>query len=102
MCIINQSQPLPEDKKLHNRFDEYEIASIFTEYSEDFLSKKWKVERTRFFIKCFIGVLLFVNGYLSHWGPWPWPTNYHFLIFSVFFYHLGTHFYSKQSPVKNA
>jgi predicted membrane channel-forming protein YqfA (hemolysin III family) len=87
---------------LHNRFDEYEIASVFTEYAEDFLPKRWKPVRTQFYIKCVLGVLLFINGYLSHWGPWPWPSNYYFLIFSIVFYHLGTYLYGLQSPVKNA
>jgi predicted membrane channel-forming protein YqfA (hemolysin III family) len=89
------------DKRLHNRFDEFEIASVFTEYAEEWLPKKWQLVRTQFYIKCLLGVLLFLNGYLSHWGPWPWPSNYYFLIFSVVFYHVATHFYGLQTPVKN-
>jgi predicted membrane channel-forming protein YqfA (hemolysin III family) len=93
---------MSSERKLFNRFDQYEIASVFTETAEEVLPKKWKANRVPFYVKCLLGTLLFVNGYLSHWGPWPWPSNYYFLIFSVIFYHVGTYFYSAQSPVSNA
>lgn len=93
---------MSDEKKLHNRYDEYEICSVFTEAAEDMLGRKWKANRNKFYIKCLLGVLLFLNGYLSHWGPWPWPSNYYFLIFSVVFYHSASYVYGRQSPVKNA
>jgi hypothetical protein len=90
------------EKKLFNRFDEYEIASIFTETVVEGLEKKWKSDNRRFYIKSLLGVLLLINGYLCHWGPWPWPDNFNFLVFSVIFYHAATYIYALQSPVSNA
>ena len=40
-----------------------------------------------------LGVLLFINGYLSHWGPWPWPSNYYIIAFSVVFYYTASYAY---------
>ena len=52
-------------------------------------------------MKCIIGTLLAVNVYLSHWGPWRWPSNYYILLFSVIFYYVASTIYAKLSPVDN-
>ena len=86
---------------MFNRFDQYEIASVFTETTEDYLSKKLKTSYRRFAFKSILGTLLFINAYLSHWGPWPWPTNYNFLLFSIVFYHVAGFVYSNLNGINN-
>ena len=81
------------EKRLFNRYDPYEICSMLTESAEERLSKKGKISRNKFWFKAVLGVLLFINGYLSHWGPWPWPSNYYLILFSVVFYHVGSYLY---------
>ena len=93
--------PPKHEKRLFNRYDQYEIASIFTETAEDYLSSKLKGSWSRFLIKFLLGFLLFANAYLSHWGPWPWPSNYYFLAFSVVFYHVGSYLYELASGIKS-
>lgn len=90
---------MTQHKRLFNRYDPYEINSIFSETAEEYLGKKGKVARGRFIIKALLGILLFINGYLSHWGPWPWPTNYYLIAFSVVFYHIASFFYEKVSGI---
>ena len=41
-----------------------------------------------------------INGYLSHFGPWKWPNNYYFLIFSVIFYYAASTYYSRLGDVE--
>lgn len=89
------------EKRLVNRFDQFEIASVFTESAETYLSKKFKQSRKKFFVKGLIGVLLLINAYLSHWGPWKWPTNYYLIVFSIIFYHFGAHVFKLFSGINN-
>jgi hypothetical protein len=89
------------EKRLFNRYDQYEVASIFSETAEDHLSKRLKGSWRRFTFKAILGLLLFINGYLSHWGPWTWPNNYYLLAFSVLFYHLASHLYALATGVSN-
>lgn len=89
------------EKRLFNRFDQYEIASVFTETSEDYLSKKLKGSLRRFAFKSILGTLLFINAYLSHWGPWTWPNNYYILAFSVVFYHVAGFIYVNLNGINN-
>ena len=35
-----------------------------------------------------------VNAYLSHFGPWTWPSNFYFLIFSVLFFFGASYIYA--------
>jgi hypothetical protein len=86
---------------LFNRYDHYEIASVFTETAEDYLSKKLKSSWRRFTFKAILGVLLFINGYLSHWGPWTWPNNYYIIAFSVVFYHVASYIYGNLTGIDN-
>lgn len=83
------------EKRLFNRFDQYEIASIFTQSAEEYLSKKFRSSWRRFILKCLICILLAVNGYLVQWGPFPIPSGYYFVVFSVIFYHVGSWIYQK-------
>lgn len=87
------------DKKLFNRYDPYEICAMFTESAEEHLGRKGKVSRGRFLFKAVLGVLLFINGYLSHWGPWPWPSNYYIIAFSVVFYYTASYAYEWLSGI---
>jgi hypothetical protein len=87
----------PNEKRLFNRFDQYEIASIFTQSAEEHLSKKFKSSWRRFIFKFIICILLAVNGYLVQWGPFPIPSGYYFVVFSVIFYHVGSWIYQKLS-----
>jgi hypothetical protein len=89
------------EKRLFNRFDQYEIASMFTETAEDYLSKRLKGSWRRFIFKAILGFLLFINGYLSHWGPWTWPNNYYIILFSVVFYHAASYLYSHLTGINN-
>lgn len=91
-----------EQKKIHNRFDEYEICHAFTESTQEFLEKDNKPIHGRFALRCVLGTLLGVNAYLSHWGPWKWPNNYYIILFSVIFYYVVSTVYAKLSPVDNA
>jgi hypothetical protein len=90
-----------EQKRIQNRFDEYEICHTFTESTQEFLDKENKPVHGKFVLKCILGTLLAVNAYLSHWGPWKWPANYYIILFSVIFYYLASTFYSKLNPVDN-
>lgn len=89
-------------KKIHNRFDEWEILSMFTETAEDHLEQNYTWLQKHFLIKCVLGILLAVNAYLSHWGPWPWPKNYNYIVFSIIFYHIGSYVYEKLNTVKTS
>lgn len=40
-----------------------------------------------------------INAYLSHFGPWTWPGNYYFLIFSVIFFFLASTWYSRLGDI---
>lgn len=40
-----------------------------------------------------------INAYLSHFGPWVWPHNFYFLIFSVIFFFGASHFYTKLGDI---
>lgn len=42
-----------------------------------------------------------VNAYLSHFGPWTWPSNYYFLIFSVIFFFGASSIYSYLGDIKS-
>ena len=88
------------EKRLYNRYDQYEIASFFTETAEEYLSSKLKTSWRRFLIKSLLGIILFVNGYLSHWGPWPWPSNYYLILSSIVIYHVGSLLYEWCGGVK--
>jgi hypothetical protein len=46
-----------------------------------------------------LGVLLAINAYLSHFGPWVWPKNYYFLIFSVIFFVIASNYYGKLGDI---
>lgn len=91
-----------KQKKLHNRFDEWEVLSIFNEATEDYLSEEYSTVNRKFYLRCVLGVLLAVNGYLSHFGPWTWPGNYYFLVFSVIFYYIGSSLYSRLGDVSGS
>jgi hypothetical protein len=88
------------EKRLFNRFDQYEVASIFTQSAEEFLSKRFKTSWRRFILKCIICILLAVNGYLVQWGPFSLPSGYYFVLFSVIFYHLGSWIYERLNDDK--
>ncbi len=75
---------------------------MFSETAEDYCGKKLKAVRAKFYLKCVLGVLLAINGYLSHWGPWPWPTNFNLLIFSVVFYHAASWWYGRLEVIPKA
>jgi len=66
------------------------------------MSKKCSSVSWRFYIKCVLGILLAINGYLSHWGPWTWPGNFNLLIFSVIFYNIASYIYAKLSVIDGA
>ena len=87
------------EKRLFNRFDPYEICAMLTESAEESLCKRGKPSRGRFWLKAVLGVLLFINGYLSHWGPWYWPANYYILLFSVIFYYSASYIYEHLSGI---
>jgi hypothetical protein len=40
-----------------------------------------------------------INAYLSHFGPWTWPNNFYFLIFSVIFFFGASTYYSKLGDI---
>lgn len=90
-----------EKKKLHNRFDEWEVLSIFTETTSDYLEKHYSSSNTKFYIRCVLGVLMAINAYLSHFGPWTWPSNYNFLIFSVIFFFVASTIYAKLGDISS-
>lgn len=73
---------------------------MLTESAESYLNDKFGSIRWRFYVKCVLGVLLAINGYLSHWGPWPWPSSYNLFIFSVIFYNIGSYIYAKLSVIE--
>ncbi len=81
------------EKRLFNRFDQFEIASIFTESAEELLSKRFKSSYRRFILKCIICTLLAINGYLVQWGPFSFYPAYYFVVFSVIFFHVGSWIY---------
>lgn len=87
-------------KKLHNRFDEWEVLSIFTDTTQECLDERYSTVKTKFYIRCVLGFLMAINGYLSHFGPWRWPDNYYFLIFSVIFYYISSSYYSKLGDIE--
>lgn len=43
-----------------------------------------------------------INAYLSHFGPWVWPKNYYFLIFSVIFFFFASTVYAKLGDVSSS
>ena len=55
----------------------------------------------RFTFKSILGTLLFINAYLSHWGPWTWPGNYYILAFSVVFYHVAGFIFVNLNGINN-
>jgi hypothetical protein len=65
------------------------------------MSKRFKKSWRRYSIKALIGVILLINGYLSHWGPWRWPNNYYIIAVSVVIYHVGSYLYDYLSGVSN-
>lgn len=85
--------PETKQKKINNLFDEWEILSVFVESTDEYLSQSYSRLYRKFYIQFFLGILLAINGYYSHWGPWPWPHNYYFLIFSVIFYEVASRIY---------
>ena len=89
-------------KKVHNRYDYYEIMSVFSESTDDYMLKKHSPVRRNFYVKCVLGPLLALNAYLSHWGPMKWPHNETFLIFSIVFYYAVTYIYNSLDAVKNS
>ena len=42
-----------------------------------------------------------INAYLSHFGPWVWPKNFYFLIFSVIFFFVASSIYSKLGDINS-
>lgn len=82
-------------KSINNRFDEYEISSVFEEATTEHLDANYEKFQGRFWFKCILGTLLAINAYLSHWGPIPWPKNYWQLVFSIVFYQIGSYVYSQ-------
>jgi hypothetical protein len=40
-----------------------------------------------------------INAYLSHFGPWTWPSNFYFLIFSVVFFFSASSFYNRLGDI---
>lgn len=92
--------PDNKQKKLHNRFDEWEVLSIFVETTEEFLSKNHSSVNRKLLIRSILGILMAINAYLSHFGPWTWPHNYYFLIFSVIFYFGASTYYAKLGDIQ--
>ena len=90
------------EKRLLNRYDPYEVCHFFTDSAEEYLSAHLQKSWRRFAFKALLGVLLFINGYLSHWGPWPWPNNYYLIAFSVVFYHVASYLYGRLTGISNA
>lgn len=86
-------------KKLQNRYDYYEILSVFSNSTDDYLLGKYSPVRRNFYIKCLLGPLLALNAYLSHWGPIKWPANETFLYFSIAFYYIVTFIYNRLDAV---
>ncbi len=43
-----------------------------------------------------------INAYLSHFGPWTWPSNFYFLIFSVIFFFCASTYYSKLGDINTS
>lgn len=43
-----------------------------------------------------------INAYLSHFGPWTWPSNFYFLIFSVIFFFLASSYYNKLGDINSS
>lgn len=86
-------------KKVSNRFDEWEILSVFTETTDEFLHDKYNKIHSKFYIKSVLGILLAINAYMSHWGPWPWPQNYNLICFSIIFYYVASTIYSHLNDI---
>lgn len=90
---------MSKPKKLNNRFDQWEILSVFCESAEDYLQENYSWRSTNFIFKTILGVLLAVNAYLSHWG-WPWPQSYNYIFFSIFFYHGASFIFERINTIK--
>jgi hypothetical protein len=43
-----------------------------------------------------------VNAYLSHFGPWTWPSNFYFLIFSVLFFFGASTLYARLGDINSS
>lgn len=87
-------------KKLHNKFDEWEVLSIFVETTNEHLGGSYSSINYKFYIKCILGVLMAINAYWSHFGPWTWPGNFYFLIFSVIFFFGASSLYGYLGDIK--
>jgi hypothetical protein len=42
-----------------------------------------------------------INAYLSHFGPWNWPDNFPFLLFSVIFFFIASSVYGYLGDIKS-
>lgn len=40
-----------------------------------------------------------INAYFSHFGPWAWPKNFYFLIFSVIYFFVASTFYARLGDI---
>ena len=89
---------MAKPKKIHNRFDQWEILSVFVESSEDYLEDRYSWRPKNFYIKFVLGTLLAINAYLSHWG-WPWPQSYNYIVFSIFFYYIASYIFEKLNTI---
>jgi hypothetical protein len=52
-------------------------------------------------INSILGITMAINAYLSHFGPWIWPSNFYFLIFSVLFFLDASSFYNKLGDINS-
>lgn len=43
-----------------------------------------------------------INAYLSHFGPWVWPTNFYFLVFSVCFFFAASTLYARLGDINSS
>ena len=66
------------------------------------MAKNAQPVKTKLYLRLVLGVLVAINAYLSHWGPWKWPSNYYFLIFTVVFYYAASLAYEKLMMVNSS
>ena len=89
-----------EHRALYNKYDQFEVQSVFNEITDDYLKAQFRKSNRIFLVKCVIGLLLTINVWLSHWYPLPWPRNYYLLVLCVVFYYAARYYYESLDIVK--
>lgn len=99
---MSQSEGMFESRSLFNKYDQYEVQSVFSDVTDEYLKTQFAKSSRIFYIKCVIGALLTFNVWLSHWYPLPWPRNYYLLIFCVVFYYAASYYFESLDVVRKS